>query len=397
MTRTETVPDASDIVIVGGGVVGTSITYFLSERTDDNITLLEKNQIGSGSTGDSSAILRHHYGPNDMYSRMAWWSHEFYRSFEEETGQPIAYASSPMVRFGEENTVGGEYALNGYHTLKANDIPATRYSKTEIPDAFPMLTISDADFAISDDTAGYSDGTDVAGGFSRAAQDNGADIITGVNVEDLDVQGNDVVVRTAENEIRCDNVVVAAGPWTPQLTETIGVDVPVTPEREQILILDPPEAFAEEHPELTPTTAPPGGTWYMRPDFGDHVLVATHHRGRQADPDGYKNTPDEEVILELLDEMEDIIPDLIQSDIVGQYCGIYSTTPDHDFIIDEIMDNCYVACGFSGHGFKHAPVIGRGICEYIVDGGTDLFDLEYFSLDRFDGAPDGHGLPEDNA
>lgn len=397
MVRTADLPDECDIVVVGGGIIGTSITYFLSSETDRDITLVEKDQIASGSTGDSSAILRHHYGPNEMYSRMAWWSHEFYRSFREETGEEIAYSSNPMVRFGKEGTATGEYALDGYQVLKENDIPVSKFPPTEIPDEFPMLDITDADFAVSDDTAGYSDGTDVAGGFSRAAQNEGANIVTDLKVNDLTVRNGEVLLQTSSDTIRCEDVIIAAGPWTPHLTEKIGVDIPLTPEREQVLILDPPEGYTQEYPELTPTTAPPGATWYMRSDFGDNVLVATHHRGEQTDPDRYKNKPDEEVMLELLDEIDDLIPDLARSDIVGQYCGVYSTTPDHDFIIDEIDKHCYVACGFSGHGFKHAPVIGKGVSDFAIEGDTELFDLEYFSLDRFDENPDGHGLPEDNA
>ncbi|QHS16967.1 FAD-binding oxidoreductase [haloarchaeon 3A1-DGR] len=392
-------PDSSDVVIVGGGIMGTSTAFFLATETDLDVTLVEKDGIGSGSTGDSSAILRHHYGDQEIYSRMARWSHDFYRRFDEETGAAIAYEGNPMVRFANENTPGGEYAQAGYETLSELDIPVTRYESEDLPEQYPMLTgVAEYDFAISDDEAGYSDGADAANGFDRAARRNGATVLTGVGAESIVVDDGAVVgVDTEAGEIACETVVVAAGPWTPRLAETVGVDLPITPTREQVLILDPPEEYVDDHPSLTPTTALPGGEWYIRPDFGDGILVATHHTGEAVDPDRYDGTPDEETILELTDELGDLIPELRDAGIRGRYCGVYSSTPDHDFILDQLgPDGCYFACGFSGHGFKQAPAVGKIMRDLIVDGSTSLVDADFFSADRFDDSPAGHGAVADN-
>jgi glycine/D-amino acid oxidase-like deaminating enzyme len=126
------------------------------------------------------------------------------------------------------------------------------------------------------------------------------------------------------------------------------------------------------------------------------VLVATHHEGREVDADRYDQSPDEEMLLDLTDQIGDFIPGLQDAGIQGQYCGVYSTTPDNDFIIDQVGPNgCYIACGFSGHGFKHGPAVGKILTDLVTVGYSDLVDTEYFSLDRFDGNPEGHGDPED--
>lgn len=399
MSARPELPDRTDVVVVGGGIMGAATAYFLAADGNCEVTLVERDNVAAGSTGDSSAILRHHYGDDEIYTEMAHWSHEFFRVFEDRTGQPIAHADSPLVRFGEEGTEVGEYAAAGHDVLAERDIPVTLIDGEELPERYPMYDGLEAfDFAVSDDGAAYSDGADAANGFARAATDEGATVVTGVGVETIDVTDGEVVgVETEDGPVDCDDVVVAAGPWTPELAADVGVDVPITPTREQVVVLDPSDEYVAEFPELTPTTSMPGGEWYLRPDFGENVLVATHYLTEETDPDDYDDTPDESTLLELTDLVTETMPGLEDAGIQGAYCGVYSTTPDHDFVIDDPgPDGCYLACGFSGHGFKHGPAVGRIVADLVVDGDTDLVDVDYFALDRFEDDPQGHGLPADN-
>lgn len=392
MSTVPSQPDGADVVIVGGGIMGTSIAFFTATELDLDVVLVEADNIGSGSTGDSSAVLRHHYGDDEIYTKMAWWSHQFYRQFSEKTGEQIAHADSPLVRFASDDD---SYVMDGYETLESLDIPVSLYDRDEVQERYPMFSFDEFDHAVSDDSAGYSDGADVAGGFARAAQEQGVTILTNTPVTDLTTTNGRVDgVETELGTISSENVVLAAGPWTPRLAESIGIEIPITTEREQVIILEPSEDYKNAYPELTPTTALPGGSWYMRPDFSDGILVATHHSGEQVDPDNYKNKPDEDVLLELTDKIFDVIPELSDAGIRGQYCGVYSTTPDHDFIIDETK-NCYLACGFSGHGFKHGPAIGKIVADLIGHGETDFIDIDHFSLDRFSEDADGNFLSDE--
>lgn len=395
----DALPAETDVVIVGGGIMGTSTAFQLATRSDRAVLLLEKDQIASGSTGDSSAILRHHYGDQAIYSKLAWWSHAFYRDFEERTGEPIARAESPLVRFGESGTPAGEYALAGYDVLESLDIPVTKLDRSGIERAYPMVDLPDADLAVSDDTAGYSDGTDAAGGFARAAQNEGATIVTGVEVTDILVEDETIHgVETDAGTVSTDELVLTAGPWTADLAATVGLDVPITTSREQILLLEPPADYLADYGSNIPTTAPPGGDWYMREDFADGILVATHHTGETADPDTYRDSVDESTLLELTENLGAFIPGLETARLRGDYCGIYSDTPDHDFIIDQPgPEGLVLGCGFSGHGFKHGPAVGRLLSDLVLDRTTAELDvdLDYFSLSRFDEEPTGHGLAED--
>ncbi|MEF8841503.1 MAG: FAD-binding oxidoreductase [Haloarculaceae archaeon] len=399
MSTGSELPGETDVLVVGGGIVGTATAYFLAAEGDLDTVLVERDGIASGSTGDSSAVLRHHYGPDAVYTWMAAWSHRFYREFEAETGQPLAHADSPLVRFAAEGTESADYVEAGEDVLREAGLPVTRYEGEELADRYPMYDGLDRfDFAVSDEGAGYSDGTDAAGGFARAAAEAGATVVTGVGVESLVAEDGRIVgAETDAGRVDCGTVVVAAGPWTPRLAETVGVEVPITPTREQVIVLDPPEEYVERYPDLTPTTSIPGGEWYLRPDFGEGVLVATHRYTEAVDPDDYDGNPDESTLLELTDVVADSIPELAEAGIRGRYCGVYSVTPDHDFVIDQVgPEGCYLACGFSGHGFKHGPAVGRIVRDLVVDGGTDLVDASYFSLSRFEEDLEGHGLPADN-
>jgi len=384
-------PERTDVAIVGGGVMGTSAAFFLASETDLDVTLVERDAIASGSTGDSSALIRHHYGPKRIYSEMVMRAHEFYRSFEEHTGEQIAYAEAPRVRFERVDGETAEYARAGYQILEELGLPVERYDQAEMRERWPQLDLEPYDFAISDETAAYSDATDVAGGFARAAQRHGATVLTDTEATNI-LTARDRVegLETTDGTVRCEEVVVAAGVWTKELVATVGVELPLTASREQILILEPSSAYVESYPDLIPMTGLTGDTAYTRPDFGDGILVATHFTESTVHPDSYKRTPDEEVVLALTDKILDLAPGLADAGIRGQYCGIYANTPDYDFIIDQVgPEGCTVACGFSGHGFKHAPVVGQILRDLVTTGRTHVVDLDYFARQRFETG--GHG------
>lgn len=394
-----TLPDETDVLVVGGGIIGTSTAYFLATETERSVTLVEKDAIASGSTGDSSAILRHHYGDRGIYTRMAWWSHvEYYRQFESRTGASLSYEASPLVRFGRDGTPAGDYARAGYDELSAADIPVSLIEGADLQERFPMLSgLESLDFGVIDEEAAYTDGSDAASGFARAAAEAGARIVTGVAVTSLDTEDGAVVgVETDSGAVACEDIVLAAGPWTTRLAGDVGVDLPIQPTREQVIVLDPPAEFRDEQLPDTPTGGMPGGHWYFRPDFGGGLLVATHRHTEIADPDTYARKPDEETLLELVDHIAETIPGLREAGIRGSFCGIYSVTPDHDFLLDQVgPDGLSVAAGFSGHGFKHGPAVGKIMRDLVVAGESDLVEVDFFSLDRFEDDPDGHGKPDD--
>ncbi len=391
-------PDETDTVIVGAGVMGTSIAYFLASSTDRDVVLLEQSTVAAGSTGDSSANIRHNYGDRRIYTEMARWSQDFYREFESRTGASLAYTPTTRLRFGKHGTDEGAFVEAGYEVMQDLGIPSTWHDAADLRSAFPMFDgVEQYDFAVTEDETAYSDGTDAAGGFADAATDRGATLGTDTTVEAFETHRGAIDgVVTDRGRLDCHEVVLAAGPWTPTLAAQLDIDVPVTPTRADVLLLDPPAAFEREHLPDLPMTRFFGGELYLRPDGPDRVLVGTHPLDPDPlDPDAAVGGPDEATMLRVTDAMGRHMSGLADADVATAYSGIYSMTPDHDFVLDRAGPaGCYVAAGFSGHGFKHAPAIGRLLTDLVVDGESGLVDVDTFSLDRFV-ETEGHGRPDD--
>jgi glycine/D-amino acid oxidase-like deaminating enzyme len=159
----------------------------------------------------------------------------------------------------------------------------------------------------------------------------------------------------------------------------------VAPTREQILVVEPPDSFSDRYPYPFPTiSSKEPGHVYVRPLPVGHVLVGGHHRGGRVDPDVYDEGANMDYIDWAIDELDRLSPPLTKSDLVDSYAGLYSNTPDTDFIIDDPLENLVVLAGFSGHGFKHSPVIGEIATDLVVSGETEVVDIDRFSLDRFE-------------
>lgn len=394
-------PDRTDVLIVGAGIIGSATAFWLSRRTDLDVTVVDKEHVGAGATGDSSAILRHVYGDRELYSRMAWWGHEFYRNFEEETGYELSVVDQPLVSWIRESEERADHRTNTYETMRRLGYPVSKHDASELPTRFPLFEFPpEIDHAISDDAAGYTDGTDAANGLMKAASDRGVRLVTDVTVESLTTsQGRITGAETDAGSVECEELVLAAGSWTHKLAATVDVDVPVTPGREQVLLLDPPDDVSQAEFDTIPTTgwessAPDGVWWYFRADFGDTIYMATHARNDPVDPDAYSRQPDERRKVEASEILAEFAPKLADSRIIGEFCGVYANTPDQGFIIDQVgPQGLYVLVG-AGHALKHGPVIGHLAADLVLDGTSALFDLSHFSIDRFEDRSPNQPLPE---
>lgn len=393
-------PDETDILIVGAGIIGSATAYWLSKRTDADITIIDKNNVAAGATGDSSAILRHVYGDRELYSRMAWWGHDFYRNFEEHTGYKLDVVDQPLVSWLRSDDDRPDHRMDSYETMERLGYPVSRYEASELPSLFPLFEFPDyIDYAVSDDAAGYTDGTNAAQGMVNAAVDNGARFVTGVTAESIGSEDDIVTgVQTTDGFVSCDQLVLAAGSWTHKIAATANVDLPITPGREQVLLLEPPESVTMGEFETIPTTGwesdrEDGVWWYFRADFGETIYFATHARNDPVDPDHYDRSPDQHRKIEAFEILESFAPKLADSKVIGEFCGVYANTPDQGFIIDQVgPDGLYALVG-AGHALKHGPVIGHLATDLMIEGSSDLFELEHFTVDRFDDRSPNQPLP----
>lgn len=371
----------ADVVVVGSGIVGASIAYHLTQRGLRNVTLVEKNFPASGPTGKSSALLRQHYSI-EIYARMAFESLKVYRRFPEVVGGECGFVPCGFaVALGPEDVEGARQTVAMQQKI---GIETSMVTVEDLRKLFPDLKTDDLAAGVHEPTTGYADPATATATFVRRAREQGATLrqyteVRKVLVETGKVRG----VETADGVIGAGTVVVAAGPWTPRLVGPLGIDLPIRANRAQVGQLQLPEPnyarpILVDFVQLS----------YFRPEVGNQLFVGIRNPAGvvyDADPDRYNERIDPEAVQRAAALASHRFTGMERAESRGGYAGIYDLTPDLHFILEQPREvsGLYIAAGFSGHGFKHAPMTGRLVAEWVVDGHPRSLDISPFRLDRF--------------
>src|SRR5947209_2132804 len=210
-----------DVLIVGGGVIGTSIAFALAKRRAGRVVLLEKSYLGAGSSGKSGAIIRQHYS-NRLTASMAQKSLRTFEHFDDIVGGPPVFTHTGMVLIvNERDRAGLEANLALQQDLGVN---VRKVSAQELTEIDPNARLAEDEIAAFEAEAGYVEAVQVVASFAEAARREGADIRLGVEVRSLVAQGGKVVgVETNEGRYNSGTVILATGPWAAQLGQQVGV------------------------------------------------------------------------------------------------------------------------------------------------------------------------------
>ena len=369
--------NTAEAVIIGGGVMGCSILYYLAERGLTDTLLLEKNVLASGSTSRSQAILRMHYS-NEVTARFAWESLEVFKNFEELTGMPSGYTRTGyFLIVGNEDRPAMEENIAMQKRLGiATDI----VSIEDVREIAPMLSVAGDEAIAYEPESGYADPYSVTTGFANRAREMGATVQDGMIVTDVEVTGGKVsAVITPGGRVDTPIAVVAAGPWSGPLLAKIGVDVPLETVRHQVVTLRRPQDRVPEHPIIGDVV----NDLSARPDIGNltHIGVG---EDEEADPDTYNQSVDMPMVERAFSNLTKRIPEMSHALFRGGWSGLFTTTPDWHPILDRVdgIDGLYFAVGFSGHGFKESPMIGRSMAE-LITGDEPSIDISMLDLKRF--------------
>ena len=362
--------------------MGTSIALHLARRRAGRVVLLEKHHVASGPTGRSSALLRRHYSI-ELYARMAARSFEAYCNFEELTGR-----HAEITRCGLVMAVGPEDVPAMRETvamMQRLGVKVEEIGPRDLARVVPGLAVEGLGAAAWETDTGYGDPAGVSQAYAARARELGVEIRQDTLVSGFQVAAGRISgVGTAGGDIATATVVNAAGPWGAALSRAVGVDLPIVASRQQLVILRPRADAAAPRPVLVDMV----DRAYYRPETGGLVLVGTRNRAgvsAPVDPDAFSERVDADRVAWTAEAAARRFPGFADAEAVGGYASVYDLTPDLHFVIERSpkVPGLVHALGFSGHGFKHSPVIGEMVAELVVDGRVSVVDAAPFSSERF--------------
>ena len=355
----------ADVVIVGAGIEGAAAAWALSQRGITDVVVAERNTVASGMTGKSSGIVRCHYGVSSL-AAMATVGLEVFEKAEEIFGHDIGFRQAGyVVGVGEPNV---ESLRKSLAAQRAVGVQTEEIERAEVARMWPFADLDPFAAFGWEARGGYGDAYQTAQAFAVAARGAGVRVRQGCEVAGLLLAGDKVtgVRLTDGSEVSTGTVVVATGVWTKPFLEPYGIDVPIRVVREQIVMINPGVEIGP-----VPVFSDLVSLQYIRPELGGDVLFGNSDLSdvSVADPDNYLNRAGDAFIDLTVDKVGTRFPGFIDAAIRSSYAGCYDVTPDWNPVISRTaIDGLIVAAGFSGHGFKIAPAVGRLIADLIVDG-----------------------------
>ena len=370
----------ADVVIIGGGIVGSSIAYHLTAAGCRSVVVLERESAtGKGSTGKSMGGVRAQFS-TPVNIRMSLYAIPFYASFEERLGYPCDYRPQGYL-FCATHERQMAYLRANYERQVALGLKNVRLLKgDEIRAMFPQLRGDDIVGGSFCATDGFVDPYSAMNGFMAWAADHGAMLcknatVTGIVTDQSGVAG----VEATGGAFSTRKIVNCAGAWAAEIANMAGVDLPVTPLRRMLVPSEPFDRF----PHTAPMIIDMSNGFHFRPESRGFLLAWN-------DPEetpGFKTEFDPGFVEKILTHAADRVPCFANLPVNPKraWAGLYEMTPDHHPILGEApgVPGFFLANGFSGHGVMHAPATGKILSDLILEGRTELIDASLLDLARF--------------
>ena len=382
-----TLPDRARVVIIGGGVGGTSIAYHLTQRGWRDVVLLERAQLTSGSTFHSAGLVGQLRSTMPL-TRLMMDSVALYARLEDETGIDVGWRPVGSLRLASSKARMEELERQaGWGT--SFGLPLELISAGESQRRFPLMTLDGVEGAAFLPTDGYLDPSGLALALAEGARRGGARIVEGARVTAITIERGAVRrVDTDQGGIETEIVVNAGGICAPEIGVMAGLWLPIIPMAHQYLLARIPSPV----PDDLPTMRDPDLLVYFRRDANGLVMGGYERDpapwGLSGIPADFNNrllSEDWPRFEPLLQNAIRRVPDLERGDLVKLINGPEAFTPDNEFVLGEsALRGFYVAAGFCAHGIAGAGGMGKAMAEWIIDGEPSL-DLWKMDLRRFGG------------
>ena len=361
--------ETADVVIIGGGIVGASVAWHVTESGCTNVLIVEREtHQGKGSTGKSMGGVRAQFATTPNI-QMSMYSIKFYAEFDERLGQPGGYRPQGYLFVAT--------AENHLNYLRTNQklqhslglTQAVMVTRDDIVSRVPQLRSDDILGGSFCPTDGFVDPYSVMTSFTTCAVERGARVWRACEVTAIHHDGTGILgVETTRGPVATRVVVNAAGPWAAQVAALAGIDLPVEPLRRQLVPTEPFDGVSHEIPMVIDMT----NGFHFRPESLGFLLAWN-------DPEetpGFKTDFDASFIEKILDRAADRVPcfENVAVNPKRAWAGLYEVSPDHHCILGPVEDvpGFFCANGFSGHGAMHAPSTGRILADLITTGKTEV-------------------------
>jgi sarcosine oxidase subunit beta len=397
--------ETADVVIIGSGIVGSSVAYHLAEQGCTNVLVIEREaHQGKGSTGKSMGGVRAQFS-TDVNIQMSRYSIDFFSRFDEVVGHPADYRAHGYLFCATTERHLEYLKANRQRQIALGVKNVELVSREDIAKFVPQLRFHDIIGGTFCQTDGFVDPHSVMMGFMLNARERGARLwldteVTGIEVESSPVthpvrldralvpppagteppgQGRVTGVMTTRGYVSTPIVVNAAGPWAAGVARMAGAELPVEPLRRQLVPTEPFDGLPQRFPMVIDMST---GFHFRREGKG--ILLAWN------DPEetvGFKSDFDPTFVEKILTHAAYRVPALAEAEVNPRraWAGLYEMTPDHHAIIGGApnIEGLYFANGFSGHGVMHSPASGRITADLILQGHSELIDASQLSIDRF--------------
>ncbi len=368
-------PARAEVVVVGGGVIGTSTAFHLAEAGVGDVLLLDSGPLGGGSTCRAAGGVRAMFS-DPVNVELGRRSLEAFAAFGARPGQEVDLRTVGYL-FLLDDPADVDHMAAALALQAELGVPGRMLGPEEARALSPLVSTEGLLAAAWSPTAGHCTPESVVLGYATAARRLGAVLrphcaVTGIEVVDGEVRG----VRTSAGTVATRTVVVAAGAWSAGVAASAGVDLPVVPLRRQVLLTGPVEGL----PEHLPFTIDFSSSFYSHRE-GRGLLLG------MSDPDeepGFRLERSDAWLPRLGAAVERRAPALAEAGLTGGWAGLYEVTPDHNALIGEArgVDRLLYATGFSGHGFLMGPAVGEVVRDLVLRR-PPVVDVAELSVERF--------------
>jgi glycine/D-amino acid oxidase-like deaminating enzyme len=375
-----------DVIVIGAGVIGASVAHHLATLGAKSVLVVDRGTIGAGTTSQSSGLLRTHYSvrQNVELARSSWHAFNNFAAYVDDDE-----ASCGLVKCGYMICAPeGDKLAPLQASLDAQQgmgIEVQLLSRAEARERLPIAQFDDAALIGYEPEAGFADAYLVATGFARSARRRGVKFMENTTVTGLVRDGRRVTgVQTSAGTFSCGMLISTQNIWTPELAGWIGVPLPVKPERHTVLALECNVApYTFSMPAFKDLGSP--GMLYFRSYGGSQMLVSEGVVGETLNaPETEQGDISLDYVGEVGAQVAERFPKYETAGLASSWTGVYDVTPDWNPVLGSVGDieGLTVGFGFSGHGFKLSPGIGKILAQHALGQTTDV-SLSPYALDRF--------------